>query len=240
MTKLLTSFILVIILSIYNTFTFAHDRGSTSKHEFKWNSYREIEFVGLGNEIVFLFPEAAKHLPSEIQVRNHYKGTLFSSHSVLYAGGTLDNSDCVTPFKTCGVIPSGDGKFVPEFPEKVIGTSTFRLHIVTDELDKAFDALFKNDNATFLTESEKLSGRIVFQFSGILNFNNSLDHLKLAKDTISLQGYILWGNNGEEWNMAVTGGTGKYKNIQGEARFKRLTLVNAGGVSSFRIKLPVK
>ena len=232
MSKLFSSLILVSLLGIYSTAISADYR--------KNNFFHEIELVGLGSELIFLFPENAKHLSSETGLQNQYKGTIISSNAVLYPGGTLEDSDCITPFKACGVLPSVDGKFVAEFPEKVIGTSTLQVNIVTDEMDEALAGLFNNDPVTYLSESEKLSGRIAFEFRGVLNFNNSLDYLKPARDTITLHGYILWGNSGEEWNVAITGGTGEYKNIKGEAEFERLTLVNAGGVNSFRIKLPIK
>ncbi len=193
-------------------------------------SNRIIDLVGIGSESIFLFsPEAAN---------NQFKGTIFSGRALLYPGGTLHASDCA-PLIACGVVPSTiPGKFVPEFPDKVIGHVTLQARVVTAELDKALSAFFTNDLASYLTEAEGLSGRIVFEFTGTLNFNNSMDYLVPGKDTLTIHGYIVWGLRGERFNLAVTGGTGKFKKAKGMVQFQRLVVANASGANSFRIRLP--
>ncbi len=215
MHRIALSIILVGLLNVYSTESFSHNR--------------VIDLAGLGNELVFLFAPDA--------VQNHYRGSIFSSRAILYRGGTLDDSDC-TPYAFCGVVPSGGGKFVAEFPEQVIGHATLQIRVLSDEMDTAISTLFVNDRETFLSEAEALSGRIVFEFSGVMNFNHSLDYLVPSKDTITVHGYIVWGVKGQKFNMAITGGTGRYRSIEGQAEFTRLVVANATGANSFRIKLP--
>lgn len=55
---------------------------------------------------------------------------------------------------------------------------------------------------------------------------------------LTILGYIEGGFQGETFNLAVTGGTGKFKNAKGSVQFTRLSVFNGSGANSFRIHLP--
>ena len=150
----------------------------------------------------------------------NFVGTRVVARGYIYEGCTICCCEAKL-FSGCGVVC---GK--PQYPCKIIGTYELEYVIVNPEFNLALAYLFTGNLKKYLLESKGLAGRVFANASLILSHSDSADFYLPSVDTIHLEGRIPWGLKGQEWLMAVTGGTGDYKMASGQVEVERLTVAN--------------
>lgn len=150
----------------------------------------------------------------------NFVGTRVVARGYIYEGCTICCCEAKL-FSGCGVVC---GK--PQYPCKIIGTYELEYIIVNPEFNLALAYLFTGNLKKYLLESKGLAGRVFANASLILSHSDSADFYLPSVDTIHLEGRIPWGLKGQEWLMAVTGGTGDYKMASGQVEVERLTVAN--------------
>ena len=149
-----------------------------------------------------------------------FVGSKVVARGYIYKGCTICKCKC-DPFVGCGIFC---GK--PQYPKKVVGTYDLEYTIVNPEFNRALANLFMGYFCKYFELSKRLSGRVLANGVLTLSFSDSDDFFLPSVDTLVLSGLIPWGSKGEEWSMAVTGGTGDYQYAAGQGNFERLCLTN--------------
>jgi hypothetical protein len=98
--------------------------------------------------------------------------------------------------------------------------------IINPEFNRVLGCLFSNYFCKYFELSNRLRGKVIANATLTLNFSGAPDFFILSSNTLVLSGRIPWGIKGEEWTMAVTGGTGDYDRAKGEVEFERLNVTN--------------
>lgn len=150
-----------------------------------------------------------------------FVGTKGSSQGYIYKGHALKNLQPFTPANS----NSNSNNRASE-KRKVIGTFTNNFTIVNPEFNQAIVSLLEHDLPAYLAEITRLSGRVLLESQMTLSFSDSKDFYLPSEDTIVVSGREPWGVKGEEWKMAVLGGTGQYQHATGQAEVKRLIVAN--------------
>lgn len=141
------------------------------------------------------------------------RGYIYEGHSIC---------DCeLKPFRERGI---ECGK--PQYPKKIVGTYDLEYTIINPEFNRVLGCLFSNYFCKYFELSNRLRGKVIANATLTLNFSGAPDFFILSSNTLVLSGRIPWGIKGEEWTMAVTGGTGDYDRAKGEVEFERLNVTN--------------
>jgi len=149
-----------------------------------------------------------------------FVGTKVLGQGYIYKGGAINYSKC-KPFHKC-------------FGNQlcIIGTFTFDATIINPEFNKALKYLTQDNKKGYLRESCRLSGRVLTDSQLRLSFSDSCDFYLPSEDTIVISGRVPWGIKGEDWKMAIMGGTGQYHKACGDVEVYRLIVAN-GSCSGF-------
>ena len=152
-----------------------------------------------------------------------FVGSRVVARGYIYKGNTICNCKA-KPFTGCGIICGDHNK--PQYPCDVVGTYDLEYTIVNPEFNRALACLFSGYFCKYFELSKRLAGRVLANGQLTLSFSDSADFNLPSVDTLVLSGRIAWGLKGDEWSMAVLGGTGDYFKAYGEASLKRLCLTN--------------
>ena len=180
----------------------------------KWDKRKSKAVIDLATAKLSVLPT------KKVYTDGDFVGTRVLAHGYIYEGCTICCCDSEL-FQNCGVVCDK-----PEDPCDVIGTYDLEYVIVNPEFNDALKYLFTGDLEKYLRESKRLAGRVLADASVVLSLSDSDDFYLPSEDTIQLKGRIPWGIKGQEWVMAVVGGTGDYKDASGQGKVERLTVAN--------------
>ena len=153
----------------------------------------------------------------------NFVGSRGVAQGYIYRGHTIRGCKCKL-YCGCGI-----RKGKPVYPCDIIGTFNLEFTIINPEYNKMLCLLHSCNEKGYLFEAKRLSGRVFSDMSLTLNMSDSKDFYLPACDTIVISGRVPGGLRNEKWSMAVLGGTGDFKHAHGEAKVKRLVLINGSG-----------